>query len=82
MDNYNKKITLAIPIGVMIVAKGDINYHGCSVRLFSESGCDEGAYYPSQDIHIYGTKQVEDLRDFCSTVLGSLAELHEKKNEA
>lgn len=61
---------IAEPIGVAIVAKGDAwNGAACSVRLFSESGCDEGAYYPAQDVHVYGVEQVKTLRDFCDKVL-------------
>ncbi len=67
MDIYN--ITLTAPLGVAVVVKGNANQNNCSLRLFSESGCDEGAYYPPQDVQIYGDKQVLELRNFCDHLL-------------
>lgn len=62
-------INITAPIGVIVVAKANININNSNLRLFSESGCDEGAYYPAQDIYIYGDKQIEALRDFCVQIL-------------
>jgi hypothetical protein len=68
-----KTISIAKTIGVAITVKGITNEYGtegnAAIRIFSESGCDEGAYYPAQDIQVYGTKQVTALRDFCNEVL-------------
>lgn len=59
----------------MVVVKGDA-WHGvgCSVRLFSESGTDEGAFFPAQDVQVYGKEQVQALRDLCDETLKMLEE--------
>ena len=61
---------IAKPIGVCIVAKAYCaNGSQASIRLFSESGCDEGAYFPAQDIHVYGIEQIKSLKEFCEETI-------------
>ena len=64
-----KDICIAEPIGVCCVVKGSTRSGIGQLRLFFESGVDEGAYYPSQDIHVYGTQQILTLRNFCDKLL-------------
>jgi hypothetical protein len=65
---------LTNPIGVCVVAKADINQNNSAIRLFSESGCDEGAYFPACDIHIYGDRQIEALHKFLEEVIAKRKE--------
>lgn len=76
----NEAIVLAAPIGVCIVVKGVVRTHSVEIRLYSESGVDEGAYYPAQDINIYGENQVTSLRDFCDSIINKMKELQNENS--
>jgi len=64
-----KDISIAEPISSSVVIRGSTRSGTPQVRLFFESGVDEGAYYPAQDVSVYGLKAVTELRDFCNKIL-------------
>jgi hypothetical protein len=66
----NERKMICKPIGVAVIGKGDAwSTESCAIRVVSESGVDEGAFYPAQDVHIYGKLQVQALRDLCNETL-------------
>lgn len=66
--------SIAVAIGHQ-TARADIKYRAASITLQSTSGVDDGAFYPAQDVQIYGNKSIKQLRDFCDTVLKEQEEL-------
>ena len=78
MIEQKQTVRIAKPLGVQAVVKGEASQNNSHLRIFSESGCDEGAYYPAQDIQIYGDKQLEDLRDFIAEILKEREEFKKK----
>ena len=72
----NGTIITAKHIGYNVIAKGS-TYRDpqsgkvvtASVTLLSESGVDEGAFFPAQDILVNGAEHVRNLRDFCDELL-------------
>lgn len=66
-----KDIIIAAPIGVCCLVKGTTRNGTATLRLLSESGVDDGAYYPAQDVQVYGTEQVTTLRNFCNQLLSA-----------
>ena len=65
----------ARPIGVCVVAKYHATKYMTQLDIFSAGGVDDGAYYPPQDINIYGTAQVQALRDLCTDALNATEEI-------
>lgn len=61
-----------------IVASSNTTAYRAEINILSESGCDEGAYYPAQHISIYGDNGVTKLRDFCNAIL---EEFEKRKQE-
>lgn len=43
--------------------------HTPRIEIMSSDGCDEGAYYPSKNIGVYGVDAIRQLRDFCDEIL-------------
>jgi hypothetical protein len=78
--NDKEPIKIASWIGVGVTAKGESAANNrAQIHLYTDSGVDDGAYYPSQHIHVYGQLQVLALRDFCDKVLENLEQFEEKK---
>ena len=66
----NERKMICKPIGVAVIGKGDVwSTEGCAIHVVSESGVDEGDFYPAQDVYIYGKLQVQALRDLCNETL-------------
>ena len=58
------------PIGLTVIGKSDVwCKSNCSMRIISESGIDDGVYYPAQDVYMHGVDQVKALRDLCDETL-------------
>ena len=60
------------------VAKADITEHRIAITLLSTSGCDEGAYFPAQDVQVYGLAAVTQLKDFCELAIKTHEKLKQK----
>ena len=75
----NETKEIAACIGVQVTARAEFsNYARCNVTLITTSGCDEGAYYPGQDINLYGIETVKKLQAFLTEVITSY-EQHNKE---
>lgn len=57
-------------IGHDVVAMGYTAEKHCTMDLLCTSDADEGAFLPSQHIHINGNEAIKALRDYCEELLG------------
>jgi len=72
-------VQLAASLGRGRVANAEVNDIRTWVHIFAESGTEDGAFYPAQDIQLFGEKSIESLHTFLGDVLAKIKETKEPK---
>lgn len=62
------QFAIAVVINSSVTARGEVR-HSTTLTLMTESGAVDGAFYPAQNVQVYGVDGITKLRNLCDELI-------------